>query len=107
MSQAPSPDPPCILALDMRLPTDAATPGLVHANSADLDAAMLARLQPARVILPLLAQGQDASEVIVRLEALGYVGLLTVIAPNLPNPQMVERELRRHGPGARLTVLSA
>lgn len=106
---SPSAEPPglpCVLALDIGMPTDAATPGLVQARFADLDAGLLARLRPVRVILPLLARTHDALAVVQRLEALGYTGQVTVIAPSLPDPRMVERELRSHGPGARLDVLS-
>ena len=100
------PSAPCVLALDIGMPTDTATPGLVQARFVDLDAELLARLQPVQVILPLLARDHDALAVVQRLEALGFTGRLIVIAPSLPNPRMVERELRSHGPGTRLQVLT-
>ena len=58
------------------------------------------------IILPLFGSGYDASSAIDELERLKYAGRITVIAPSLPRPSLVERELRALGPGARLTLIS-
>lgn len=81
-------------------------PRAVQHASADLSAALLARLKPERIVLPLFAPACDAMAVIERLEALGYRGLIVVIAPPLPKPALVERELRALGPGDRLVLVT-
>ena len=77
-----------------------------HIHFADLTADLLATVKPSRIILLLFAAGYDAVTVVEMLEDLGYVGKLTVLAPALPRPRLVERELRSLGPGTRLTLIS-
>ena len=43
----------------------------------------------------LLGQRMDAVDIIADLFEAGYRGAVTVVAPPLPNPKMVERELSR------------
>ena len=86
-------------------PTDAVpAPSITHASSHDLDAAMLARVAPDLVIVPLFAGDLDATMIIERLVALGYCGRVAVLAPTLPNPRLVEQELR--GLGLRVALIS-
>ncbi len=77
-----------------------------HLHFADLTAELLTTVKPSLIILPLFAAGHDAMTVVVILEGLGYAGRLTVLAPALPRPRLVERELRGLGPGMRLTLIS-
>ncbi len=85
--------------------TESATKAMVaHRNFADLDGNMLALTCPDLVIMPLFAADQDATAMIERLVALGYQGKVAVLAPTLPNPRLVERELR--GLGLRVTLIS-
>jgi hypothetical protein len=72
----------------------------------DLTARSLADLAPGLVVLPLFAASHDAAAAVERLEELGYRGRITVLAPPLPRPALVERELRALGPGARLVLIS-
>ena len=107
----PSPEKPPevrILALDMQatVPGDLPAGAVAIASFADLDAALLTRLAPDRIILPLLSPGHDATAVVERLQEIGYGGLITVVALKLPNARMVETELRALGPGPRLTLLT-
>lgn len=81
-------------------------PGAVQRASAELSAALIAELQPERIVLPLFAGPCDAMTVIEELEALGYRGKIVVIAPRLPKPALVERELRAAGPGERLFLVT-
>jgi hypothetical protein len=81
-------------------------PQAVQRASADLCAALLADLAPERIVLPLFAGPCDAMTVIEQLQALHYTGKIVVIAPPLPRPDLVERELRAAGPGARLTLVT-
>lgn len=48
------------------------------------------------VVAPLFGQEIDALEILEQLAGLGYRGTLLVIAPRLPNHQIVLRELRTH-----------
>ena len=72
---------------------------------AELTAELLVQARPDRVICMLFGAGLDAYAVIERLESFGYGGAITVLAPHLPRPKLVEAELRAIGPGRRLTLL--
>jgi hypothetical protein len=48
------------------------------------------------VIAPLFCEEFDALEVIEALGSKGYRGKLRIVAPKLPNRQIVLRELRAH-----------
>ena len=95
-----------VLALDCEglLETATAHPTacVTYRGFDELDAAML--VGPGLVIMPLFAGDTDATAMIERLVALGYQGKVAVLAPTLPNPRLVERELR--GMGLRVTVIS-
>lgn len=97
-----------ILALDMPAGPDSSVPAIVVATAsfAEVDAALLARLRPDLILLPLMSSAHDATAVIEQLQALNYAGRITVVALRLPNARMVETELRSLGPGNRLTLLT-
>jgi hypothetical protein len=80
--------------------------GVQHVPFAGLTAARLRELAPTIVILPLFSATHDAIAVVETLQAFGFSGRIMVIAPNLPRPQLVERELRAAGPGTRLMLVS-
>ncbi len=94
----------CALLLAPGGPID--LPGVVHARFATLTAALLLEVAPSTVVLPLFASEHDALSMVERLEELGFAGRILVIAPRLPRPQLVERELRAAGPGQRLLLVS-
>ena len=106
----PQPSEDCVLVLDCLGLVDATGPlpvfGAVHRRFADLGPDLLANLKPVQVILPLFASGYDAIAAVEELERLHFIGQITVIAPKLPRPRLVERELRSLGPGARLSLIS-
>jgi hypothetical protein len=56
------------------------------------------------VVVPLFCAQFDALEVIEVLGAAGYRGLLRVVAPSLPNRQIVLRELRSHAVRQGITL---
>lgn len=99
-----------VMALDceMLLGSDGPLPmtEVIHLRFADLTAALLAETGTTLILLPLIAPHYDAATAVERLQALGYAGKLTVLAPELPRPKLVERELRNLGPGTRLTLIS-
>ena len=80
--------------------------GLISSVALDaLTAGLLAETMPDRVICALFGARQDAFAVIESLQMLGFAGEITVLCPKLPNPRLVETELRALGPGRRLTLL--
>ena len=81
-------------------------PNTRHHRFDDLDAALLAEVDPHAIVLPLIAGRHDALAMVERIEQLGYLGRILVIAPYLPQPQLVEAELRAAGPGTRLLLVS-
>lgn len=81
-------------------------PGVVHCRYAQLTAALLAEIRPSTVVLPLFAAEHDALTMVETLEDLAFAGRILVIAPRLPRPHLVERELRAAGPGPRLLLVS-
>ena len=98
-----------ILALDCAILLDSSEPGphsgAIIARFADLGIDMLQSVRPDLIVLPLFAPAQDAVNMIETLIALGYRGDITVLAPVLPRPQLVERELQILGPGKKLRLL--
>jgi hypothetical protein len=56
------------------------------------------------VVVPLFCQQFDALEIIETLGASGYRGQLRVMTPNLPNRQIVLRELRSHAVRQGITL---
>jgi hypothetical protein len=74
---------------------------------ARLSAAVVAEIAPGLVIAPLMAEGVDFLDIGARLRAAGYAGPVHVLAPPLPDPAAVLRELRCQFPGLDLTILPA
>jgi hypothetical protein len=70
-----------------------------------IDAMLLSSLGADCVVCPLFDAEFDAMAVAARLEALGYVGRLQIIAPELPNPRMVEREIRSQARSIKLQII--
>jgi hypothetical protein len=103
-------DKDSVLALDCMPLMDEAGPlpmtGVRHWRFAELTIDVLIDLAPSQIYLPLFASGYDAMSAVEALETMGYCGEITVIAPDLPRPRLVERELRALGPGLRLTLIS-
>lgn len=71
-----------------------------------LDATLLARVNPQRVICALFAGDSDAMMVAERLAELGWRGVLTVLAPGLPNRRMVQQELQAIAPWITVEVVA-
>lgn len=70
-----------------------------------LSRAALNLIRPAQVICDLMTPDHDALQVAARLADLGWRGRLTVLSSGLPNPRMVEAELRARAPGLVIEVL--
>jgi hypothetical protein len=56
------------------------------------------------VVVPLFCSDFDALEIIETLGSAGYRGQLRVVAPKLPNRQVVLRELRAHAVRQGITL---
>ena len=56
------------------------------------------------IVVPLFCNDFDALEIIETLGAAGYRGQLRVMAPKLPNRQIVLRELRAHAVRQGITL---
>ena len=80
---------------------------VIHVSFAELTHATFRDLAPTTVIIPLFSGANDALDMIHVLQDFGYARRILVIGPTLPNPAMVERELRAAGPQRRLTLISA
>lgn len=83
-----------------------ALPNVTHLDFAGLTGAMLEALAPTTIVMPLFAGPHDALTMVEALEEIGFAGRILVIAPHLPRPQLVERELRAAGPQGRLQLVS-
>ena len=73
---------------------------------ARIDSVLLATMAPDRVICPLFAADYDALVVAQLLTKLGFGGTLIVVAPDLPNPRMVEREIRNQAGGLKVAIVA-
>jgi len=56
------------------------------------------------VVAPLFCNGFDALELIEVLGTAGFRGVLRIVAPKLPNRQIVLRELRAHAVKQGITL---
>lgn len=66
---------------------------------------VLDRLRPSAVVFALFGIEVDATVVLARLDELDYRGRVFAISPPLPDPGMVERELRAEYPRLRFRVI--
>jgi hypothetical protein len=70
---------------------------ILSIDAKDIPDTGLERLENAEVGCLLFGSGVDALDIIAQLGKVGFRGLVTVMAPAMPNPRMVERELRSAG----------
>lgn len=70
-----------------------------------LDQKLVSSIAPTKVVMPLMARGFDAAEVIEQLAVCGYQGAVWVLSPKLPNRRMVERELKSMVKGIHVEVI--
>lgn len=71
----------------------------------DIPLAGLQGVQDALIACMLLGGDADAQDVLAALADAGYRGAVIVIAPHLPDPAMVERELAQLAPGMTVTLV--
>lgn len=95
--QGPSGPPAAV-----RLPGRPAAEVAVHTTLAALDAGLMARILPERVVTPLLGEGFDALDVAERLAALGFRGRLEIAGPALPDRRLIRAEIAAVCPGVEV-----
>lgn len=83
------------LARGRSLPKDDA---LVFVDYYSFSAESLLKNRPSMVLTPLTSQGFDALDIAERLQTFRFNGAFRVLAPKLPDPAMVTRELRYRAP---------
>lgn len=79
---------------------------VIHASYGAVSPVLLAQVRPDCVACPLLAAEFDAAQLAQRLEQIGFVGRLLVMAPALPDRRMVAREIASAAPGLRVEILT-
>lgn len=70
-----------------------------------LEQKLVSSVSPTKVVVPLMARGFDAADVVEQLASCGYQGSVWVLAPKLPNRRMVERELKSLASGIQVEVI--
>lgn len=88
------------------LPAELAAAVRVHAVWSAVSAALLARVLPDAVIAPLCGEDFDVIDLAERLSAWGYGGCLLVVAPPLPDPELVLREIASACPGIAVRIVA-
>ena len=63
-------------------------------------------IAPALVVAPLMVRGHDAVDIASRLQQAAFEGLFLVLVPPLPDPLLVEEDLRREVGGVQIKVYS-
>ena len=71
----------------------------------DIATASLHQMPDSIVACLLLGGKTDAMDIIGNLSSAGYTGAVMVVAPPLPNPRMVERELNRAAKPMMVTLV--
>ncbi len=65
----------------------------------------LARLCPTVILSPVLARNFDCIDLAQKLFSLGFTGRYRAVTDQLPDPEMVEREIRHLCPGLDFAIL--
>ena len=65
----------------------------------------LARLCPTVILSPVLARNFDCIDLAQKLFSLGLTGRYRAVTDQLPDPEMVEREIRHLCPGLDFAIL--
>ena len=70
-----------------------------------LEQKLVNSVSPTKVVMPLMARGFDAADVVEQLSNCGFQGSVWVLSPKLPNRRMVERELRSMATGIQVEII--
>ena len=78
--------------------------GLLFADFWEVTPELLSTVAPSVVLAPLLARGFDCVDLGGRLFDCGFIGRYIIMAPSLPDPNLVLRELRSLFPGLDIDI---
>lgn len=78
---------------------------VAHLQFAHLNSTSLNALQPDFIIAPLFCPDIDCLDVGEALQSLGYQGCTLFVSDNLPNPAMIEKEIRQQVPALHFHIL--
>lgn len=78
---------------------------LAFVEICDISAELIESLRPEMVVSPLLARGFDCIDLAQALHASGFRGRYRAMARNLPDPEMIRREIRNLCPGLDFDIL--
>ena len=77
-----------------------------YVDFSDLDHVLMARIQPDTVVSSLFGRGFDAIDIAKQLHQLEFTGRYRALTGNLPNPDMIRREVAQVAPGLDFDVLN-
>ena len=77
-----------------------------YVDFSDLDRVLMARIQPDTVVSSLFGRGFDAIDIAKKLHQLEFTGRYRALTGNLPNPDMIRREVAQVAPGLDFDVLN-
>jgi hypothetical protein len=80
---------------------------IVYVSIEEVTSALLNRLSPTVVISPALSHRFDCIDLAQILHRMGFTGRYRAVSTELPNPDMVEREIGHLCPGLDFAVLIA
>ena len=78
---------------------------IAFASFEEIREELLTRLCPTVVLSPVLALRFDCIDLAQRLYALGFTGRYRAVSDELPDPLMVEREIKHLCPGLDFAIL--
>lgn len=78
---------------------------VAFASFEDISLEMISRLCPTVILSPVLARNFDCIDLAQKLFAHGYTGRYRAVSDELPDPEMVEREIRHLCPGLDFGIL--
>lgn len=71
----------------------------------EISVELLDRVCPTVILSPVLARSFDCIDLAQKLHDLGFTGRYRAVSDELPNPEMVEREIRHLCPGLDFGIL--
>ena len=77
-----------------------------YVDFCDLDQLLMDRIKPDTVVSALFGRGFDAMDVAKQLYTIGFTGRYRALTGNLPNPEMIRREVAQVAPGLDFDVLN-
>ena len=77
-----------------------------YVDFSDLDHVLMARIEPDTVVSSLFGRGFDAIDIAKQLHQLEFTGRYRALTGNLPNPDMIRREVAQVAPGLDFDVLN-